>query len=66
MELAVESVLREVPAVRMADYLGGPHFTKPAKLPGDLEPPASMSAVRLAAMVAGVLPLVALPPTRAQ
>ena len=67
VELAVEGVLREVPAqAQLAHYLGAPHFAKPAKLPGDLEPPASMAAVRMTAMVAGVLPLVAVAATRAQ
>ena len=64
VELAVEGVLREVPRARLADYLGAPHYAKPAKLPDGTEPAASMAAVRLSAMLAGVLPLVALPTTR--
>ena len=66
VELAVEGVLREVPPARLTHYLGAPHYAKPPKLPGDLEAPPSMAAVRLTAMVAGLLPLVATSATRAQ
>ena len=66
MELAVEGVLREVPSAQLAHYLGALHYAKPAKLAGDLEPPASMAAVRLTAMIAGVLPLTASCATRLQ
>ena len=59
MELVVAGVLYEAPKATFQAYMGGPQYARPKVLVGEVEVPGSMATVRTAAMLHGVLPLVA-------